>query len=210
MLPEPFGRIVTLRIALRDIEPPIWRRVAVPERYSLRGLHDVIQAVFNWQDYHLHQFEIGEAVYGQTEIANDDFFPGRQFSDKNKMLYALLDSGVQRVLYRYDFGDDWEHVVEIESVDEPQQGVKYPCCSTERAPPEDCGGPLGFADFLEALGNKRHKNHRRMVEWYGGEFDGEGMDLHAVEARLDRVRARRQVKPAPKRRVRKRRGRATG
>ena len=203
MTNDPFGRVVTLKIELRDIRPRIWRRVAVPERYSLRGLHDVIQAVFNWLDYHLHQFEIGGIVYGQTEIANADFSPGRQFSDNNKMLYSLVDSGVKSFVYRYDFGDDWEHIVEIEGVGDPERGVEYPALlgGARAAPPEDCGGPLGFQDFLEALEDEDHEDHARMVEWYGGQFDVNDMELDVVKARLGRVRARRQAKPSPRKRA---------
>ena len=45
--------IVQIRIALQDIEPPIWRRIQVPKDFPLRRLHDVIQAVIGWLDSHL-------------------------------------------------------------------------------------------------------------------------------------------------------------
>ncbi|MGI8782647.1 MAG: IS1096 element passenger TnpR family protein [Acidobacteriota bacterium] len=35
-------------------------------------------------------------------------------------------------------------------------------------PPEDCGGPWGYADFLEAIGNPEHERHEEFVEWVGG------------------------------------------
>src|SRR3970040_1166308 len=52
-------RQVVLHIALEYIEPPIWRRVRVPENYTLHQLHRVLQFVFSWLDYHLYSFEIG-------------------------------------------------------------------------------------------------------------------------------------------------------
>jgi len=57
-------------------------------------------------------------------------------------------------------------------------GVKYPrCLSGERAcPPEDCGGPWGYGDFLEAIQNPRHKQHRELLERVGGEFDPEAVN----------------------------------
>jgi len=54
--------------------------------------------------------------------------------------------------YEYDFGDCWEHEIEVEKVMEPEAGVRYPrCLAGERAcPPEDCGGPGGR--FLMIMG----------------------------------------------------------
>lgn len=42
--------IARMRISLLEIMPEIWRRVEVPANAHLKGLHDVIQAVFGWQD----------------------------------------------------------------------------------------------------------------------------------------------------------------
>lgn len=191
-------KIVQLRIELADIDPPIWRRVRVPADFSLRRLHDVIQAVFDWLDYHLHQFEVGERIYGQTEIAPEDFGEGRQYSDKNVKLAALLARGVEQFLYRYDFGDDWEHVVTVEGVMEPETGVAYPVLidGARRAPPEDCGGPPGFEAFLEAMLDENHEDHDDLMDWHGGPFDPEDMNLETVEAMLDRIRASRRKGPA--------------
>ena len=63
------GRIYEVRITLKGIQPPIWRRVQVPGILSLGGLHEVIQTVFGWTDTHLHQFHIAGESYG----APDDF-----------------------------------------------------------------------------------------------------------------------------------------
>ena len=45
--------IAVLRIELIDIEPLIWRRVAVKTATNLQTLHRIIQAVMGWLDYHL-------------------------------------------------------------------------------------------------------------------------------------------------------------
>ena len=57
-------RIARIRIELKDIDPTIWRRVEVPLTTSLRGLHDVIQAVMPFENYHLFRFDIGDKRYG--------------------------------------------------------------------------------------------------------------------------------------------------
>lgn len=194
----PVGKVVQLKIELCDISPRIWRRVAVPSDLSLRRLHDVIQAVFGWLDCHLHQFEVGDRVYGQTEIAGEDYGPGRQYSDRNVTVGALVDRGFERFVYRYDFGDDWEHVIAVERVGEPERGVEYPVLleGARRGPPEDCGGPPGFERFLEAMASEAHEEHEDLMDWYGEPFDPDDVDPEVVEAMLGRIRAGRRKGPA--------------
>ena len=194
----PAQRIVRLRIELSDTEPPIWRRVDVPADFPLRRLHDVIQAVFDWVGYHRHQFEIDDRIYGAPEHDDGDLEGTRLYSDRNIRLGALLDRGVERFVYRYDFGDDWEHVVTVERVLDPEDGVDYPILvdGARRAPPEDCGGPPGFEAFLEAMRDEAHEEHEAMMGWYGERFDPEDLELEAVEAMLGRIRASRRKGPA--------------
>ena len=52
-------RLYLLKIKLMNIEPEIWRRFVVPAAITLDRLHDVIQIVMGWEDYHLHEFVIG-------------------------------------------------------------------------------------------------------------------------------------------------------
>lgn len=191
-------RIVRLRIELSGVDPPIWRRVDVPADFPLRRVHDVIQAVFGWLDYHLHQFEIGDRLYGAPEYDEADIYGKHLYSDRNVRLGALLDRGVERFVYRYDFGDDWEHVVTVEGVLDPEDGVEYPVLvdGARRAPPEDCGGPPGFHAFLEAMLDEGHAEHEALMEWYGERFDPDDLELEAVEAMLGRIRASRRKGPA--------------
>jgi hypothetical protein len=123
---ERGSEIVQLRIELSDTDPLVWRRVQVPARLRLRRLHDVIQAVFDWWACHLHQFEIGGGLYGATEYDAAGPGEGRLYSDRNVSLRQLIDRGCTGFLYRYDFGDDWEHVVMVEKTGPAEPGVAYP------------------------------------------------------------------------------------
>jgi hypothetical protein len=38
-------------------------------------------------------------------------------------------------------------------------------------PPEDCGGPPGYEELLEILGNPSHPEHEEKFEWLPGDFD---------------------------------------
>ena len=57
-------RIARIRIELDDIDPPIWRRIEVPLTTSLKGLHEIIQAVMLFENYPLFQLRIPTIAAG--------------------------------------------------------------------------------------------------------------------------------------------------
>lgn len=88
--------------------------------------------------------------------------------------------------YEYDFGDSWQHRIEVEKVLPPEPGVRYPrCLAGKRAcPPEDVGGIFGYEEFLQAIRSPKHPEHEAMLEWAGGAFDPEAFDLQGVNEQL--------------------------
>ena len=97
---EPVAR---LRIELQEIEPKVFRRVDVPLTSTLLTLHEIIQITFDWWDYHLFEFEVRDRVYGEP-MANDDLLDRRVYRAAGVRLRTLIDRGVERFLYVYDFG----------------------------------------------------------------------------------------------------------
>ena len=97
-----------------------------------------------------------------------------------------------KLIYEYDFGDSWEHVVELEKILTPEPGASYPRCTAGKrsGPPEDCGGIWGYADLLDALADPSHPEHDNLLEWVGGEFDPELCDLEAINQALHPPRSR--------------------
>jgi hypothetical protein len=187
-------RIVRLRIELADISPRIWRRVEVPLDLTLKRLHDVIQAVMGWQDDHLYAFHVGDTTYG--EPTTEAFDGSRVQSACLARLRPLLDRGVERFTYLYDFGDDWEHRITVEAVEEGEPGVAYPrfVDGARRGPPEDVGGPPGYAEFLKAATNPRHRRHTEVIDWYGGPYDPDDIGESAVRLRIARIAQRRRAR----------------
>lgn len=190
---DPKRDILEVRITLQDVEPPVWRRVLVPAGLSLRRLHDTIQATMGWLDYHLHEFRVGERRYG-TPLPDDDSWGPRIADDNNIKLSSLVEKGVDRFLYIYDFGDDWRHEVVIEGVRPAEPGVDYPVfvAGARRCPPEDCGGPPGYEAFLEAISDPEHPDHADALEWYGDPYDPDDIEQYIIEVQLSRIaRSRR-------------------
>ena len=184
--PKAAGQVYQLKVTLRHLKPPIWRRVQVKD-CSLAKLHDIIQVCMGWDDDHLHEFDIGGERYGDPEQWQDDIGGELEVGNEGKVkLSQLVGQGVKKFTYVYDMGDNWDHTVQIEKVLDAEPGVRYPrCIDGKRAcPPEDCGGPWGYGDFLEAVRNPEHEQHEEMLEWVGGEFDPEAFDIEAVNEEL--------------------------
>ena len=177
--------IYQLKVTLNHIKPPVWRRVQVPGEIKLGKLHRILQAAMGWTDSHLHAFRIGNENYG---VPDPDFSDDTK-NERNIRLDSIAQQG-GRFFYDYDFGDGWEHEIKVEKILPAETAVHYPrCVDGKRAcPPEDCGGPPGYAYLLEALADPEHEEHDSMIEWIGGEFDPEAFDVAEVNQALWRMR----------------------
>jgi hypothetical protein len=175
-------KVIQFKVQLFDIEPEIWRRIVLPASFTLFGLHAVIQAVMGWQDGHLHMFVIDGQRYGLPDDDQDSNYS--ILEEANHRLNSLLSEG-QKFLYVYDFGDDWRHEITVEDIrDGSSEEVLPTCIAGERAcPPEDCGGPHMYPEFLEALSDPSHEDHDHYAEIYG-EIDPEQFDLRFAQKRL--------------------------
>jgi hypothetical protein len=177
-------KIYQIKVTLENISPSVWRRVLVSEKTTLYELHEIIQILLGWLDYHLHEFLINDIHFGDPE---NDEFGERDICDE--MDYTLKTLGLREgshFTYEYDFGDNWKHKLTVEKILPVEKGIHYPyCIKGKRAcPPEDVGGYMGYANFLEAINNPEHDEHESYLVWIGGKFDPEAFDLNEVNQRL--------------------------
>lgn len=189
--PKSPASIHELEISLCEIEPRIWRRFAVRSNTTLAKLHDVVQVVMSWMDSHLHQFETNEEkCYAPLSPYGDPDWDERVSNSAKARLQDVMPAKGARLIYQYDFGDGWEHVIEVVAVHPPEPGARYPrCLAGERAcPPEDCGGPHSYPEFLAALADPRHPEHEELTEWIGGKFDADAFDVGEVNKLLAEFR----------------------
>lgn len=171
-----------LRITIEGIDPPVWRRVLVPSSMTLARLHKVIQELFDWWDYHLHEFEIDGRRYGIDDGEDWDEPP---LDERKAKLDKLAPAGTSFV-YLYDFGDNWQHRIDVEDVAPLDTAASYPRCTdgARARPPEDVGGVGGYEELLEVLADPRHDDHDHFSSWAGAGFDPEACDLLDINARL--------------------------
>ena len=163
----PPEEILQLKITLKAIsKPPVWRRVQVRADTTFAVLHEVIQAAFGWTDMHLHSFEYKGEQIGVPDLDWDNDCADEADTTLDQVLLGPKD----RVRYTYDFGDNWEHDIVLEKVTEPDAGDGRPVLLTGKGacPPEDCGGPWGYAELKDA-----------------GGFDPSSFDLKPTQQRVE-------------------------
>jgi hypothetical protein len=161
-----------LRVTMREVEPPVVRVLDIPGGATLPEVHDLLQAGIGWTDSHLHLFETDSSRYG---IPDPDF--GDDDPNHRDERTATLRDLPLAFVYHYDFGDGWEHDIEALGAGGPEPG----CIEGHGAcPPEDCGGPGGYAEFRTAIADPAHPDHEHLRAWAGPWSDT--FDLEATNA----------------------------
>jgi len=171
-----------VRITLVESSPEIWRQFVVPKSISLDRLHDVIQIIMGWQDYHQHEFVFGEKRFTEFPEKGDSMKPS-----SGVVLGDLAKRKGSRFSYIYDWGDDWLHELMLEESKAvfPQLPIPLRCLAGAGAcPPEDVGGIYGYQEFCEAMKKPRHPRHKELKSWFGRPFDPTHFDLDPINRGL--------------------------
>ncbi len=188
--------VYQLHVSLLDTHPPIWRRLLVHADLSLAQLHNVLQIAMGWENIHLHSFRTARRRFGQPEPA-DPFSKSPVVEDERRVRLSavLLESG-EKMIYTYDFGDNWEHEVVFEQQLPVDANTLYPTCIDGRlaCPPEDCGGIPGYCDLLKILAIPSHRRYKELREWLGRDFCPEEFSPEEVNRSLaPRKRSRKAL-----------------
>lgn len=179
-----------LLVELCHVTPRIWRQLIVPAAVPLDALHDILQVAFGWTNSHLHDFSVGDVRFGVADIEDELLV----VDERAAPLGAVALEG-STLVYRYDFGDDWEHQIRIEAVEEPKTSSTRVVClaGARRCPLEDCGGAPGYENLIRVLGDPNDEEHADLKRWAGRAFDPEKFELEKVNKQLG-VIARRLEK----------------
>ncbi|MFC5319289.1 plasmid pRiA4b ORF-3 family protein [Brachybacterium alimentarium] len=179
---------ITVRVDLHHAAPPIWRRLELRSDLTLAEVHDMLQVAFGWTGYHLWRFAAGGHPFDRTsqlflcpfdvDEGEDEGIPADEVH-----LGELLQQRGDQIGYVYDYGDDWELKIRVESVREASEDTPRARAIGGRraAPPEDSGGITDAESLAEVLPDPSH-------------FDLEGLN-QALEAEARGVAAH-EVHPA--------------
>ena len=196
---RPFKNVYQLKIKLLDTNPPVWRRILVPESYTFYDLHVAIQNAMGWTDSHLHSFEIklSMPMTNRKRILTIDC-PFSELEDINEgpiymsteiSIEGYLNKEKDKALYTYDFGDSWDHEIVLEKIMPKEKNIKYPICIDGKlaCPPEDCGSTPGYYDCIDAFNKK--DNSDGLLDWLGDwnpyEFDPKKIEFEDPYKHLD-------------------------
>ena len=183
MSASPLRSIYQIKVTLQDVSLPIWRRVQIDSTSSLEDCHSALQIAMGWENNHLHEFVKDGVRYGVP----DEEFSNNTEDEQDFRLQQLLKVEKDSLIYLYDFGDGWEHVVELEKILPFSIETKLPECidGSRMGPPEDVGGPPGYEMFVEAIADKSHPNHAEIIEWIGEDFDVDFFNVVEINEMFD-------------------------
>jgi len=176
-----------LRVTLLGVEPAIWRLIRVPGDIHLGDFHSVLQELMPWENRHLHRFMIGNEQFG---VLNENPADSNMCDESRLTLEKAARIAEGRFRYEYDFGDSWHHDIVVEKESLWEKGSWVPVCldGARACPPEDCGGPSGYADLQLAMNNPDHEQHLKLKQWLDRRgkrsFDPERLDLALINKML--------------------------
>lgn len=148
-LPNSLDGVYQLRVSLRGVSPPVWRRLLVPGRCSIRDLHYIVQTAMAWQDEHLHRFCICGWHYGVQREGAFQCFAGPS-------RLKLCEFGFrqhERFSYEYNFYASWLHDIRVEQILAADAAPLPRCIGGARAcSQEACRDAAHFMDTRDEHG----------------------------------------------------------
>jgi len=122
------GGPVTKEFAGKEIS----RRVQIKGNRTLKDLHRIIFKAYDRWEEHLYEFILGKGPYDRSEIYSlhvdgKGFEDDEKEGDVTKTTIESLGLRVGRAFgYRFDFGDDWLHQINVVAIAAHPGNGKYP------------------------------------------------------------------------------------
>lgn len=180
-------KILQLKISLKESDPEIWRRILIRDDETFADLHNVIQIIMDWGDYHLHEFPVSKNKYIGNQPPPPYSMNKRDFIDESKVkLSEYLDKKGTVIKYLYDPGDNWQHQIKVEEIKDIDENINYPVviAGENAAPPEDVGGIPGYYQMLEAISDSDHPEYEMFKHWLEKDFDPDAFNVNKVNEKL--------------------------
>jgi len=188
------NKIYQLKISIKGAKPPIWRRILVKSNITFNDLHNIIQKIFNWENYHLFQFDGYNSYTDEETVKYDDYSDNLYDASKHKISQELQYEK-DKIKYIYDFGDDWNHEILLEKILPVDTKKNYPICTAGKrnGPIEDCGGMWGYSEIVYVIENQDFSEAEHLFDddgnFYYEDFDPAYFNKDEVNARLKRLKS---------------------
>lgn len=160
---------VNLIVKLNLEKDYVIRKILTPLDINFKQLHEIIQAAFDWKNAHLHDFKIfdetGKFITNIVSEEEEIYEVALTIKESETKLSQYFDSKY-KIIYCYDFGDNWEHEIIFESK-QANYDENYPICLEGKGntPPENVGGAPGYENFLEVMADSNHPEYEQTKAW---------------------------------------------
>jgi hypothetical protein len=178
-----------VHIELDGLDPPIWRSFIVPCDISFADLHLVLRMVMGWTGSHGHGFWQCASQPGRFLAAQRCH--GRPIEDEyGTELCEILTRPSQSLTYEHDSTHGWMHTVTLLALLPGACRMPQVLAGERACPPEDCGGPNGYATIRDLLAEPAMGDPHACLHWLHppliDELDRDVFPLQAVNQALAR------------------------
>ena len=197
--PTQDQRAFRIQLTLRGYGNPLcWRLIEVPASYTFLDLHVIIQECMRWLDYHLFDFRF--TSNGQKRQLDehgdmyDDFSDWMTPEERKRQPVKSFSRDVhlgeifprtRTAVYSYDYGDGWEIDVKVvKTIKHRDHDEPLVLDGDGAAPPEDVGGPAGYADFLRTINGEDGPERQYLLEWSEDQGYLDHFDLKDTQERV--------------------------
>lgn len=169
-LKDADSKTFKLKLQLKGVtKPPVWREILIPANYNFYQLHEIIQAVFNWDDSHLWHFEekAYDSVYVITSDPENDFDMHHQsfYDPEDTSISSILKKKDDKIEYLYDFGDDWIVSISVkELIDKKISNAEVINFKGDNMV-DNIGGIWGYMQYREVYDNLDKISQKKMNEF---------------------------------------------
>ena len=191
-----------MMVMLEGSEPKIWRQISVPGNMTLADLDRIIQAAMGWEDEHMHAFAVPQkneryySVPASRRFEKPDAVNWGEpaHNEARFKLQDVMAAPKDKLLYLYDFGDDWEHVITLKAVVDTELALPSLLKAQQGCPPEDCGGPPGAQYWASVWYDKSHPERNIALQMFG-EYEPGWLDFDALQKAVTKLQPQlRRVK----------------
>jgi Plasmid pRiA4b ORF-3-like protein len=182
--------IYQIKCKLLHTKPAVYRTILVDSNTNFYELHHIVQLSMGWGNYHLFNFRYHDYW---LELPNEEDETDNGFSRFQKIdpraiaLKEFFISPKSKIIYTYDFGDSWNHEIQLQKILAPDSSIAVPYCLKGKyaCPPEDCGSIPGYYNIIEIMKNPKHREYKEYLEWLNGEpYNMEEFDINLVNENL--------------------------
>lgn len=172
-----------LSVTLREVEPPIWRRVVVPSDTPLHSFAWMLMRAMGWNVNHLHMYDVAGTTYGPISLDGESLGELDEESFRVGDVLPAVGSGLR---FDYDFGDGWEHDVLVEAIEPADPAASYPSCldGARACPPDDVGGPHGYQEMLDVRADPSLEDPAELRAWAPEGWDAGRFDIAEADVAI--------------------------